>query len=51
MEEKEKKLSSAQKDIILAALCNMVSEGTNYGKSPQEPAKDLIEAGKIIGEA
>lgn len=42
MEEQEKKLSPAQKDMILAALCKVVSDGNNYGKSPQEVAKDLI---------
>lgn len=51
MEEQEKKLSSAQKDMILAALCKMVGDDRNYGRTPQEAANDLIEAAKIVNAA
>ncbi len=51
MEAQQKKLNTAQKDMVLNALCQLVANQRDTGRSLQDTAKDLIEAARLINEA
>lgn len=51
MEAEQKKLNTAQKEMLLNALCQLVANHRDSGRSLQNTAKDLIEAARLINEA